>query len=493
MEQLCYSLLEKKTHRLFLQSHAPERFLQFGEGEFMRGFVDPFIDELNEKTDFCGKVVVCQPRGGHTEICQAFTRQDGLYTLLLRGRENGHKVSRTRVISCISRCLDPKSQWEDVLQCAENPDLRFIISNTTEAGIAFDLNCRMEDNPPSAFPAKLLCFLYKRYQLGLDGFWILPCELNDHNGNLLQATLERYMELWHLDSEFSRWFREKNTICSTLVDRIVTGFPKSEAKKLFDELGYRDDLLNTAEVYGTWVIEAPPALLEELPFHKADLPVVLTDDYTPYKQRKVRILNGTHTSAVLGAYLSGKNIVRECMEDPVISGFMNKCIYDEIIPTLHLPAEELNDFAAAVKDRFDNPYIDHSLLSIALNTTAKWKARVLPTIQDYYARYATLPRCLVTSFSLYAEFYHRAEERKADCLIAFRGKTPYEIKDDAYVLDFFFSHRADAPEKLMHQLIREEKLWGSELLNLPGFEEMAAEILRDIKEKGAYAVMKECL
>lgn len=212
MEQLSYSLLRKNQRHAFTLSDAPERILQFGEGSFMRGFIDAFVDELNEKASFFGKVVVCQPRGGHPEISEAFARQEGLYTLVLRGRENGQKVSQTRVISCVSRCLDPKSQWQELLACAENPQLRFIVSNTTEAGIVFDPSCRLQDTPPASFPAKLLCFLYRRYQLGLKGFWILPCELNDQNGILLQNVLEQYCGLWQLEEGFRWWLHEQNTI-----------------------------------------------------------------------------------------------------------------------------------------------------------------------------------------------------------------------------------------------------------------------------------------
>ena len=493
MEQLNYAVLRKKQPLAFTLPDAPERILQFGEGGFMRGFVDAFVDEINEKTDFCGKVVVCQPRGGHPEISEAFTRQEGLYTLILRGRENGQKVSRTRVISCISRCLDPKSQWQEVLACAENPALRFIISNTTEAGIIFDPGCRLNDAPPTSYPAKLLCFLYRRYQLGLNGFWILPCELNDHNGTLLQTTLEQYCDLWQLEDGFRQWFHEQNTICSTLVDRIVTGFPMAEFDELCHSLGYRDDLLDTAEVFGSWVIEAPYKLLDELPLQKAGLPVILTTDHTPYKQRKVRILNGGHTSMVLGAYLAGKDIVRDCMGDSTIRSFMNRCIYDEIIPTLNLPAEDLKSFAASVLDRFDNPYIDHSLLAISLNSTAKWRSRVLPTVQDYYAIKGVLPPCLVAGFAFYVAFYHHAQECGEECLFAHHSGRTYEIKDDSYVLDFFFHHRFDAPRELVHALVNDDKLWGDALRQLPGFEEAVVNILTDIQEKGTYAVMKECI
>ena len=493
MDKLSYAILEKQGYDGYLLKEAPERALQFGEGGFLRAFVEPFFDEMNEKAGFNGKVALVQPRGGHPEISDAFRKQDGLYTLMLRGRENGKAVARKRVISCVSRCLDPKADWDILLDCAKNPDLRFILSNTTEAGIAFDPSCKADDAPPASFPGKLTAFLYRRYRLGLPGFWILPCELNDHNGDLLRDCLLKYAKLWGLGGDFTAWLERENHICSTVVDRIVTGYPKAEAPGLCRELGYEDALLDTGEVFASWVVEAPEALAEELPFRTAGLPIQLVDDHTPYKQRKVRILNGAHTSMVLGAYLAGRDIVRDCMEDEVICGFMNKTIYDEIVPTLDLPKDELTEFAAAVTERFNNPYIDHALLSISLNSTAKWKARVLPSLTEYVKRMGKLPKCITFSFAAYIAFYHTAKEKGENCLIGRRGEGTYEIKDDPWVLDFYYDHRGDDSRAIARAVVNHERMWDGELAALEGFEEAVAAALERIEAVGMYEAMRECL
>ena len=393
MEKLCYETLEKQGYDGYLLKDAPERVLQFGEGNFLRAFVDYFIDMMNEKAGFHSKVVLCQPIA--PGLADMINEQEGLYTLFLRGFENGKKVNDKRVISCVSRCLNPYQDYDAVLACAENPDLRFIACNTTEAGITYDPACSFTDVPADSYPGKLTQFLYKRFEtFGKEagkGFVILSCELIDNNGKELEKCVLQYADQWKLGEEFVTWIKQENIFCSTLVDRIVTGYPRNEAASICEELGYQDNIIDTGEVFGFWVIEGPESLKEELPFEKAGLPVLITDDHKPYKQRKVRILNGAHTSFVLGAYLAGQDIVRDCMEDEVICGFMNKTIYDEIIPTLTLPKEELKSFAASVTERFKNPFIDHALLSISLNSTSKWKARVMPSLKASFRNASPLP------------------------------------------------------------------------------------------------------
>ena len=407
MEKLCYETLEKQGYDGYLLKDAPERVLQFGEGNFLRAFVDYFIDMMNEKAGFHSKVVLCQPIA--PGLADMINEQEGLYTLFLRGFENGKKVNDKRVISCVSRCLNPYQDYDAVLACAENPDLRFIACNTTEAGITYDPACSFTDVPADSYPGKLTQFLYKRFEtFGKEagkGFVILSCELIDNNGKELEKCVLQYADQWKLGEEFITWIKQENIFCSTLVDRIVTGYPRNEAASICEELGYQDNIIDTGEVFGFWVIEGPESLKEELPFEKAGLPVLITNDHKPYKQRKVRILNGAHTSFVLGAYLAGQDIVRDCMEDEVICGFMNKTIYDEIIPTLTLPKEELKSFAASVTERFKNPFIDHALLSISLNSTSKWKARVMPSLKGYIANTGKLPDCITASFAFYIAFY----------------------------------------------------------------------------------------
>lgn len=491
MEKLCYKTLADQSFDGYLLKDAPERVLQFGEGNFLRAFVDYFIDMMNEKAGFHGKVVLTQPIA--PGLADTINRQEGLYTLFLRGRENGRQVNRKRVISCVSRCLNPYEDYQALLDCAKNPDLRFLVSNTTEAGIVFDPACKLGDAPPSSFPGKMTAFLYERYKRGLPGFIILSCELIDHNGDELKRCVERYIRQWELGEDFQRWVEAENLFCSTLVDRIVTGYPRREAEAICEQLGYQDELLDTGEVFGFWVIEGPQSIKDELPFEQAGLPVLVVDDHTPYKQRKVRILNGAHTSMVLGAYLAGQDIVRNCMEDDVIKGFMNKAIYDEIIPTLDLPMEELSEFSAAVTERFNNPYIDHALLAIALNSTAKWKARVMPSLLEYARRKGTLPKCLTFSLAAYIAFYHNGTEKGENCLLGRRGKDVYEIRDDQWVLDFYYDHREDDARAIARAVIRNEQMWDGVLSGLNGLEETVAAGLEQIAAMGMYRAMEACL
>ena len=409
-----------------------ERVLQFGEGNFLRAFVDYFIDLANERTGWGTKVVVAQPiaQGRSEDI----NRQDGLYTVYLRGLENGEQVIRKRVVSSISRALNPYEDYGALLACAANPDLRYIVSNTTEAGIAFDENSRFDEEPPGSFPAKLTRFLYERYSCfkgeAGKGLVILSCELIDHNGDELKRCVGQYTELWKLEPEFAGWLDREVIFCSTMVDRIVTGYPRAEAETLNAQNGYEDLLLDTGEVFAIWVIEGPKELEDELPFKKAGLPVIVAEDCTPYKKRKVRMLNGVQTTMVLASYLSGQDIVRKCMEDPAIYSFMERCVYDEIIPVLtEYPKEELEDYAAGLFDRLCNPFIDHSLLAISLNTTSKWKARVLPTVREYQAATGGLPPRLTAGFAAYVMFY-RGERLEENALVAHRGETEYRICDD---------------------------------------------------------------
>lgn len=494
MKTLNYATLEDIHYDGYILKDAPERVLQFGEGGFLRAFVDYFIDVMNEKAGFHSKVVLCQPI--ESGLADQINEQEGLYTLYLRGFQNGQKINTKRIISSVSRCINPYVDFEALLACAANPDLRFIACNTTEAGIAYDPSCKLEDRPASSYPGKLTQFLYRRFQnFGTQkgkGFIILACELIDDNGKELEKCVLQYADQWKLGEDFIAWVKEENLFCSTLVDRIVTGYPRAEAQALCDENGYIDQLIDTGEIFGFWVIEGPQSIKEEFPCDKADLPILITDNHKPYKQRKVRILNGAHTSFVLGAYLAGQDIVRDCMEDEVINGFMNKTIYEEIIPTLTLPEEELRDFAFSVTERFKNPFIDHALLSISLNSTSKWKARVLPSLKGYVEKYNVLPKCITTSFAFYLAFYKGFRLDK-DGLTASRGTNEYLIKDDKDILEFYDAHKQDSIEDYVHAVCSNQKFWGEDLSILPGFETMVASCLKEIEEKGAYEVMKSCL
>lgn len=382
------------------------------------------------------------------------------------------------------------------MACADNPDLRFITCNTTEAGITYDPSCQFTETPPSSYPAKLTQFLYRRFQkFGTEagkGFIILSCELIDNNGKELEKCVLKYAQQWELDPAFTEWIQNENIFCSTLVDRIVTGYPRAEADSINEANGYIDQVLDTGEIFGFWVIEGPQELKKELPFAEAGLPVLITDDHKPYKQRKVRILNGAHTSMVLGAYLAGQDIVRDCMHDDVICGYMNKAIYDEIIPTLTLPKDELMDFAHSVTERFKNPFIDHALLSISLNSTSKWKARVMPSFLGYVKKNHTLPKCLTASFAFYIAFYHGIRLEDSG-LIGKRTGNEYTIHDDRAILQFYDAHKNDSNAELAHAVMSNTDFWGQDLTEVPDFEQAVVQILDDIDTIGTYEVMKNLL
>ena len=377
-----------------------ERIIQFGEGNFLRGFADYFIHKLNEKGLFDGSVVIVQPIAkGLTDTINA---QKGEYNLYLRGIQDGEEVCEHTKIQSVSRAINPYEDFDAYLALAGDPNFRFIISNTTEAGIAYDDSCEITDAPPSSFPAKLTVLLNERFKKGLKGFIILSCELIDHNGDELKKCVLKYADKWNLGEDFKKWLVEENSFCNTLVDRIVTGYPREEAEKLCEELGYEDKLLDTAEIFHLWVIEGH--FEDELPLQKAGFNVVWTDDVTPYKKRKVRILNGGHTSMVTGALLSGLETVGQCVNDEVVGNFLKKCLFTEIVPTLGGSAEDEN-FANAVLERFANPYIKHMLRSIALNSVSKFSVRVLPTILEYKEQQGKYPLSLTMALAALIEFY----------------------------------------------------------------------------------------
>lgn len=407
-----------------------ERVIQFGEGGFLRGFVDYFFYKLSEQNLFEGKVVIVQPRD--KDICEKLMAQDCEYNLYLRGIENGRIVNERTHIDVISRCINPYKEFAEYIRLAENPDFRFIVSNTTEAGIEYLGTEKVTDRPAKSYPAKLTQLLYHRYELGLDGFIILPCELIDNNADTLKECVQKYAKLWNLGDDFITWLESKNDFCNTLVDRIVTGYPKDEAEKLWEEIGYRDDFLDTGEIFHLWVIEGNHE--KELPFVKAGLNVVWTDDARPYKKRKVRILNGGHTSMVLGAYMYGLETVGDCLKDETVSAFLRKCIFDEIIPTLGNSNEDI-EFGNAVLERFANPFIKHMLLSIALNSVSKFAVRVLPTILEYKDKFNKYPPALTFSLAALIAFYKTDKANDNDEVIAFMKEA--DVADILYAKEYW--------------------------------------------------------
>lgn len=495
MDKLNYAVLRQSGYQGYVKESAPERVMQFGEGNFLRAFVDYFFDCANEKVDWNGKVVLVQPiAAGLTEL---INEQEGLYTLYLRGSEKGQKVDAKRVISSVSRCINPYESFDEVLKLAVSDDLEYIVSNTTEAGIVHESESKFDQCPPISFPAKLTRVLYERYKAGKPGVVILSCELIDNNGKELLKCVNQYIDDWGLEEGYREWINKENIFCSTLVDRIVPGRVRDpkEVEKMEEENGYHDELIDVGEVFGVWIIEGPKELEDRLPFKKAGLNVHVVDDVTPYKKRKVRILNGAHTGFVLGAYLSGQDIVRDCMENETIKGFMNKMLYDEIIPTLPLDKQDLMEFAEAVSDRFNNPFVNHELMSISLNSTSKWKARNMPSFLEYIEEKGEIPTCLAMSLAAYIAFYSNdIQRREADGLICRRPKgNEYKVQDDAWALDFYFAHKDDSAEDLVHAVLTNTQMWDRDLTEIKGLEELTVKNLKMIREEGAEAAYASCL
>ena len=475
-----------------------EKVLQFGEGGFLRGFVDWMIHGLNRKGVFNGSVVVVQP------IAQgqvaALNEQDGAYTLLMRGIEDGKLTERQELITSISRGINPHTHFRDYLDCAHNPDLRFIVSNTTEAGIACNSDDKLTDRPAASFPAKLTQLLLERYtafQGDLSkGFVLLPCELIDCNGDRLKETVLQTAANWGLDPMFLVWIESANVFTNTLVDRIVTGYPKDEAEELWKEAGYRDDLFNTAEVFHLWVIEGPAWLAKELPLADAGFNVIFTDNMKPYRDRKVAILNGAHTSTALAAYIAGFDYVGDCMGDPLIAGFMRLAMEDEVMPTLTLPKAELEAFADAVFERFSNPFIRHSLTSIALNSVSKYKTRVLPSLERYVAVREELPPRLTFALAALIVFYRGTSIVDGE-LIGDRDGRSYRVKDNLPILEKMaecwsaLDGSAGGVRNLADKILGQTEWWGRDLREIPGLTATIAHNVSAILTRGVRAAMAD--
>lgn len=497
METLNYQVLENSGYKGYILKDAPEKVLQFGEGNFLRAFVNYWFDVSNEKVGWNGKCCLVQPIA--PGLAKLINAQEGLYTLYLRGRQNGEKVDAKRVISSVSRCLNPyeKEGYDAMMQVAVSDDLEYIVSNTTEAGIVYDPACQPNDCPPSSFPAKLTQVLLARYNAKKPGVVVLSCELIDNNGKELLKCVNQYIDQWGLDEGFKKWVNEDCTFCSTLVDRIVPGRIRdaAEVARLEEENGYHDELIDVGEIFGVWNIEGPAWLEDKLPFKAAGLNCPVVPDVTPYKKRKVRILNGAHTGFVLGAYLAGFDIVRDCMHDDVIRNFMNKMLLEEVVPILPLDQEDCKQFAAAVEDRFNNPFVNHELMSISLNSTSKWRARNMPSLLEYVEKNGTLPTCLSMGLAAYIAFYSNDIQGLTDKgLVCKRpAGNEYTVSDDRWVLEFYNAHKDDDIPTLVHAVMTNEQMWGQDLTAVPGFEEVTVKNLTMIRTEGAKAAYAACL
>lgn len=463
-----------------------EKVIQFGEGNFLRAFIEWIIWKTNQKTDFNASVVVVQPidRG----MVDMLNEQDGLYHLNLQGILDGKPVDSVDLIDVISRGINPYRDFQDYLKLAEQPEMRFIISNTTEAGIAFDPSCKFTDAPASSYPGKLVQLLYHRYEhfkgdMG-KGFIIFPCELIFENGKHLKECIRQYIELWKLGEDFSNWFEKACGVYSTLVDRIVPGYPRDNAAELCERVGYDDHLLDKGEIFHLWVVEAPKEIEKEFPADKAGLNVLFVPSEAPYHERKVTLLNGPHTVLAPVGYLSGLNTVRECCEDETIGAFLHKVMFDELLPTLNLPEEELRKFASAVLERFMNPFVKHFVTSIMLNAFPKFKTRDLPGLKTYLERKGELPKGIVLGLAAICTYYKGGK----------RGEDEIVVNDDEAIKKLLVDLWATGDvEAVAKGVLGAEFIWDEDLNKIPGLTGMLAIDLALIQREGMRAAVKSIL
>ncbi|KAB8306433.1 tagaturonate reductase [Rouxiella chamberiensis] len=474
--------MQRLNRRDFPGRQHPDKIIQFGEGNFLRAFVDWQIDLLNEHTDLDAGIVVVRPID--TDFPPSLSTQDGLYTTIISGlNEQGETVRDTRIIRSVNREINIYHQFDEYLALARDPNIRFVFSNTTEAGISYVESDSLNDAPPASFPAKLTRLLFERFTHfsgAADKGWVLlPCELIDYNGEALQELVLRYAQQWALPAAFTQWLENSNTFCSTLVDRIVTGYPRSEIDSLQKELGYQDSFFDSAEHFYLFVIQGPKSLAQELRLDKLPLNIRLVDDIKPYKERKVAILNGAHTALVPVAFLAGLNTVGESMNDPQISRFVELAIAEEISPVLDLPQDELTSFAQAVLSRFRNPFIQHQLLSIALNGMTKYRTRILPQLLASQAKNQLLPPRLTFALAALLAFY-RGE----------RNGEIYPLQDDAHWLSRFSGLWSDVRNGslpligLVETVLADEEHWGRDLNTVPGLTAKVTEQLQAIEDRG---------
>ncbi len=469
---------------------APERIIQFGEGNFLRAFVDWMVDEMNNKADFNSSVVVVQPI--NSGMVDLLNEQDGLYTLVSKGLKDGKAVKESKLLNSISRGINPYDDFDAYIKLAENPDMRFIVSNTTEAGITFVETDTFEMLPPSSFPGKLTQLLYHRYKTfhgdNSKGFIIFPCELIDRNGDKLKKCVAQYCDLWNLEIEFCNWLEAANVFTNTLVDRIVPGFNPESAKEVNAQTEYEDKLVVDGEHFHLWVIEGAQWIKNEIPAEKAGLNILFVDDVTPYRTRKVRLLNGPHTVMTPVALLCGIDYVGEAVEHEVVGEFIKQTINNEIIPALDMPKKELELFAKAVMERFRNPFIEHALLSISLNSVSKYKARVLDTVKEYQRINKELPTNLVVAL--------------AALMVLYRGEINNEkitLRDEEFILNFFNTNwtKVDSKEmeisEMVNDFLRNTKIWGEDLTKINDLAKKTSNYLTNILNKGMLEVVKSLI
>ena len=479
------------------KSAAPEKIIQFGEGNFLRCFVDWIVYKMNRKTDFNGSVVVVQPI--EKGMVDWLNGQDCLYHVNLQGRLNGEKVNSLTRIDCISRALNPYTQNQAFMALAEQPEIRFVISNTTEAGIAFDDTCKFTDAPASSYPGKLTQLLYHRYQTfggaSDKGLIIMPCELIFLNGHHLKECIYKYIELWKDDfggdyEGFKNWFTDYCYVCATLVDRIVPGFPRKEIAEIQEKICYKDNLVVQGEAFHLWVIEKPENMsIEELkaefPAEKAGLNVLIAESEKPYHERKVTLLNGPHTVLSPVAFLSGINIVRDACNHEVVGKYIHKVQFDELMQTLNLPMDELEKFAGDVLERFNNPYVDHQVTSIMLNSFPKYETRDLPGLKTYLERKGELPQGLVFGLAAIITYYKGGKREDGTEIV------PNDAPEIINLLKNLWA-TADT-QKVAEGVLSAEFIWHEDLNKIPGLTQLVKTDLDKIQQMGMLEAVKTIL
>lgn len=482
------------------KSVAPERIIQFGEGNFLRAFVDWIIYNMNQKTDFNSSVVIVQPieRG----MAEWLNGQDCLYHVNLQGRLNGEAVNSLTRIDCISRALNPYSQNSAFMALADQPEIRFVISNTTEAGIAFDPGCKLSDAPASSYPGKLTQLLYRRFKTfngaADKGLIIMPCELIFLNGHHLKKCIYQYIDLWKEDfgtdyETFKAWFTNSCYVCATLVDRIVPGFPRKEIAQIQEKICYADNLVVQAEIFHLWVIEKPENmsiedLRKEFPAEKAGLHVLIAESEKPYHERKVTLLNGPHTVLSPVAYLSGINIVRDACNHEIVGKYIHKVQFEELMETLNLPMDELRQFAGDVLERFNNPYVDHQVTSIMLNSFPKYQTRDLPGLRTYLERKGELPKGLVLGLAAIITYYKGGKRADGAEIVPNDDPKIMQLLTDLWATN-------DVRKVAEGVLAAKDLIWGEhgDLNTIPGLTDMVADFLQAIQEKGMLETVKTIL
>ena len=469
----------------------PEKVLQFGTGVLLRGLPDYFIDKANRQGIFNGRIVVVKSTDSGDS--GAFDRQDGLYTLCIRGIEDGKKIEENIICSAISRVMSARDQWQEILQLAHSPEMQIIISNTTEVGIQL-VEDDIRRQPPTSFPGKLLAFLYERYQFfkgsPVSGMVIVPTELIVDNGKKLASIVKELAIISQVEGGFLLWMERHCVFCSSLVDRIVPGKPDAAAtQQLQHDLGYTDDLLAISEVYRLWAIEGAGRVQSVLSFSKADPGVIIRPDIEIYRELKLRLLNGTHTLSCGLAFLAGFATVKNAMDDPGFSSFVTDLMLQEIAPSIpyKLPLQEARDFGLKVLDRFRNPHIQHQWISITMQYSSKMKMRDIPVLLEYYKKHTSPPSLFALGFAAYLLFMRATKKEQDGYKGEFRGK-PYPINDDkaGYFIELW---KQNTSEEVVKKVLSDDNLWGADLTQLNGFETAVRENLDSLLNKGANATL----